>query len=70
MMAAKSQDKNTVFETLITAAVDGIIVIDEKGTIEFYNDACRNLFGYGADEAIGRNIKMLMPSPYRQKHDT
>jgi PAS domain S-box-containing protein len=57
------------FRTLFNTAVDGMIVIDEAGTVEDYNLACERLFGYSAQEVIGRNVKMLMPSPYHEQHD-
>jgi two-component system sensor kinase FixL len=50
--------------------VDGIIVIDAHGRVEAFNRAAERLFGYGADEVLGRNVDMLMPSPYREEHDT
>ncbi|MDE1938920.1 MAG: PAS domain S-box protein [Alphaproteobacteria bacterium] len=65
--AAQSDD--TLFQTLIATAVDGIMVIDERGIVQVYNRACERLFQYGADEVIGQNIKMLMPAPYRNEHD-
>lgn len=67
--AAGKIKSNALFETLITTAVDGIIVIDERGNVEIYNAACERLFGYKDDEVIGRNVKMLMPSPYQREHD-
>ena len=57
------------FRTLFNTAVDGMIVIDATGTVEDYNLACEKLFGYSAREVIGWNVKMLMPSPYREQHD-
>ena len=60
---------DALFRTLIATAVDGIIVIDMKGSIQVYNAACERLFGYSAEEAVGQNVKMLMPSPYHEEHD-
>ena len=65
----KSSDDNSLFDALVAFAVDGIMVIDEKGTVRVYNKACERLFGYEAGEVIGRNVKMLMPQPYRDEHD-
>jgi len=60
---------DTLFQTLSATAVDGIVVIDEFGTVQVYNTACQTLFGYSADEIIGENVKTLMPDPYRTEHD-
>jgi two-component system sensor kinase FixL len=60
----------TRLEAVLEAAVDGIIVIDAQGIVQTYNKACEGLFGYAADEVIGRNVKMLMPSPDRERHDS
>jgi two-component system sensor kinase FixL len=66
--AAQSDDP--LFQTLIATAVDGIMVIDERGTVQVYNKACERLFQYRADEVVGQNVKLLMPSPYRDEHDS
>src|SRR5437016_465061 len=55
--------------SIIESAVDGIITIDEQGTVQAFNPAAERLFGYGANEVLGRNVKMLMPSPDREQHD-
>lgn len=65
----KDAENATLFQVLINTAVDGIIVIDTVGNVRLYNKACEHLFGYTPEEVLGRNIKILMPSPYREQHD-
>ncbi len=55
--------------SIVEAAVDGIVVIDARGTIEAFNPGAERLFGYRADEMIGRSVNELMPAPYRDEHD-
>jgi two-component system CheB/CheR fusion protein len=55
--------------SIVTNAVDAIVVINEQGIIDSVNPATERLFGYTQNEMIGQNVKMLMPSPYREQHD-
>ncbi len=54
---------------VVDTAVDGVILINADGVILMFNPACERLFGYAAFEVIGRNVKMLMPTPYQGEHD-
>jgi two-component system sensor kinase FixL len=58
------------WRAVVESAVDGIIVIDAHGRVETFNPAAERLFGYTADEVLGRNVDMLMPSPYREEHNS
>lgn len=60
---------DTRFLVVPETMVDGLIVIDTSGIIHYVNPACQTLFGYEKDALIGRNVKMLMPSPFREGHD-
>jgi PAS domain S-box-containing protein len=57
------------WRSIIESAVDGIIVIDAYGRIEAVNPAVERLFGFREADLIGRNVNMLMPSPYHEEHD-
>ncbi len=54
---------------IIDAAVDAIVLIDEQGMVQSVNRAFVKLFGYCDEEAVGKKVNMLMPSPYAEEHD-
>jgi two-component system sensor kinase FixL len=54
---------------LLDAAVDAIIVIDSRGHIETFSNAAERIFGYSAEEILGKNVNLLMPEPDRSAHD-
>ena len=56
-------------KAVVDTVVDGVIVTDGQGIVHLFNPACQRLFGYRADEVVGRNVKMLMPSSDRERHD-
>ncbi len=63
---AKSEAKH---RAVLENTVDGLITITSRGIIESFNPASEKIFGYKARELIGRNIKILMPTPDREYHD-
>lgn len=58
-----------LFESIFATAIDGIIAIDEVGVVQSFNPGAERLFRYKAEEVVGQNVRMLMPSPDRERHD-
>ncbi|MBI1785631.1 PAS domain S-box protein [Candidatus Sumerlaeota bacterium] len=65
MLSDSAERLRAIFDT----AVECIITISSEGIVEAFNNAAQKLFGYAPGEVIGRNVKMLMPSPFREEHD-
>jgi two-component system, LuxR family, sensor kinase FixL len=64
-LAAREAHLRSILETIPEA----MIVIDERGHIQSFSTTAERLFGYREAEVIGQNVKILMPSPYREEHD-
>ncbi|PWC82090.1 histidine kinase [Azospirillum sp. TSH100] len=67
--AEQSAEQEARYRAIVDTAVDPIVLINDHGIVESFNHAAEKTFGYRADEVIGRNVKMLMPEPYRSAHD-
>lgn len=60
---------NAYLQSIIDTVPDAMIVIDQCGTILTFSRTAERMFGYFANEVVGENINMLMPSPDRERHN-
>lgn len=67
--AIEQRDSAARLKSILDAVPDAMIVIGERGLIESFSPSAEVTFGYSANEVIGQNVKILMPSPYRDQHD-
>src|SRR5262245_34218532 len=58
---AERRQHAAVMAAVLNTIEEAIIAVDAKGIVKDLNPAAARVFGYGADEVIGRNVKMLMP---------
>jgi PAS domain S-box-containing protein len=65
-----SETRAAKLEAILNTAVAAIVTIDKSGRIESVNPSTTTLFGYTADELIGENVRMLMPEPDADRHDS
>ncbi len=59
----------TLVGSIVRHSPEAIVVADESGRIQLFNPAAERIFGWQADEVMGRNVRMLMPEPWRSEHD-
>jgi two-component system sensor kinase FixL len=62
-------EREAQLRLIFDSAPDAMLVIDERGIVQTYSAAAQHMFGWTADEVVGRNVSMLMPEPYRREHD-
>jgi len=69
----RTQDELTMVQSklqgVFNSVIDGVIIIDAKGLIDAFNPAAEDIFGFSEEEVLGKNVKILMPEPYRSGHD-
>src|SRR5271167_1564327 len=62
-------DSDPLFQAVMAAARDAIVVIDRHGAIRSANKATERVFGYSAEELAGHKVNVLMPEPFAGAHD-
>jgi two-component system, LuxR family, sensor kinase FixL len=66
--AALSQ-REANLQSILDTVPDAMVLIDDVGHIQSFSATAERLFGYEAAEVAGKNVSMLMPSPYHDQHD-
>ncbi|HEX9904941.1 MAG TPA: PAS domain S-box protein [Propylenella sp.] len=66
---ADANAREAHLRSILDTVPDAMVVIDEQGLMQSFSSAAERLFGRSAGEALGENVKILMPSPYREAHD-
>lgn len=63
------EESDTFLRNIMESALDGIVSINENGTIKTFNKAAEVLFGYDRQDVIGENVKIFIPEPHHSQHD-
>ncbi|PCJ63391.1 MAG: hypothetical protein COA79_00870 [Planctomycetota bacterium] len=58
------------FKSIIETAFDSVSIFNTDGIVQSVNNSFIKLFGYESNEIIGKNINLIMPSPFREEHNT
>ena len=62
LLARRDEESDRTLRTLLETATQGIVSVDSRGMLVFANHAAEAMFGWTADELIGRPIACLIPS--------
>lgn len=63
------EEREAHLQSILDTVPDAMVVIDEHGIMQSFSTTAERLFGWRAEEVIGRNVSVLMPQPYRNAHD-
>ncbi len=62
--------REALLQAIVDTVPDALVVIDVRGIVQIFSPAAERLFQYRAAEVIGQSVSLLMPSPYREQHDS
>jgi len=62
-------EREAHLQSVLDTVPDAMIVIDTRGVMQSFSATAERLFGYTAAEAVGQNVSILMPAPYKAQHD-
>jgi PAS domain S-box-containing protein len=63
------QKSEAWLRNLVATTQDAVVSIDRRGCVMLFNQSAERIFGYRAEETIGRKVNMLMGEPYTSDHD-
>ena len=67
-MSPESYESEQLFRLIVEAAPNGMLLVDESGTIVTVNTSALHQFGYEREEVLGKSVEMLIPGPFRSNH--
>ncbi|WP_200371968.1 PAS domain S-box protein [Rhodovibrio salinarum] len=63
-------DSGEHLRAVLDQAIDAVVSIDHENCITYFNAAAERLWGYAADEVVGKNVKLLVPREMQARHDS
>jgi PAS domain S-box-containing protein len=64
----ETTDHGWLYQRIVEDSPIAILFADHEGKIRFWNKATETMFGYGADEALGQSLDLIVPEKQRPRH--
>lgn len=61
-------DAEKFSQTMVRGMPDAVVYADGEGVIRFWNAGAERIFGFGAAEAIGQSLDIIIPEGLRARH--
>lgn len=62
--------QHETFHNVLSASMDGVVVISNAGIVEYWNSRAEKIFGYTAEEAMGKLLAdLIVPEQYKAAHE-
>ncbi len=63
-------ENGKMFRVVVESVLDAVILMDEKGRVQYWNPAAETMFGYSSSEAVGRDVHgLVMPEEFRERFE-
>jgi two-component system sensor kinase FixL len=56
-----------ILQVMLDSVSDAIVTVDMHGLIKSFSHPASQMFGYSAEEAVGKPVTMLLPSPHSEE---
>ena len=70
LLTSEALAREAHLQSILDTVPEAMIVVDERGVMQSFSSAAERLFGYRSADALGKNVRALMPNPYRDAHDS
>jgi PAS domain S-box-containing protein len=62
------RESEATLRAYLESAAEGVIAVEQGGRIMLVNRRVEDMFGYGRDEILGQNLKVLIPEQHHEHH--
>jgi PAS domain S-box-containing protein len=64
----ETADRGWLYQRIVEDSPIAILFADQEGKIRFWNKGAQTMFGYGAEEALGQSLDLIVPEKQRPRH--